>query len=133
MMENLFTVQSYNPRSHVVVNTNTTAIVYRKEDLWQTVVVCDLLNQIEFCNKRIALLGNMTMNRNEWKFITEYYRVTRMEAVNAAAVVGGAPPIKYCGGCKDQDRKVQAVYLGNENYYCELHAGVCGHTTERIW
>ena len=131
-----FKLQSYNPVSHVVINTNTTGIVFRDGELWRCTAICDLLNQIELCNARIASLGAMSIPKHQWQFVTEYYRVTRGQAINAAAIIGGDIPIKYCTLCTCENRKVQAIHrhdVPDGSYYCDFHGKELNITTERIW
>jgi hypothetical protein len=132
-----FKLQSYNPVSHVVININTTAIVFRSEELWRCTIICDLLNQIEFCNNRIAALGAANMPKHQWQFVTEYYRVTRGQALNAAAIIGGEFPIKYCCECLDGGKNVQAVHVhqtpSGPAAYCDFHKTQLKLLTERIW
>jgi len=136
-VSDLFKVQSYNPRSHVVINTYTTAITYRSDELWNCIMVSDLLNQVEFCNKRIALLGSLAMPQTTWQFVTEYYRVTRTQALNTAQVIGGGIPIHYCAVCQLHGRKVQATYKQDDGitntYVCDLHRDPEANNIERIW
>jgi len=134
----LFKTQSYNPVSHVVINTGTAAIVFRSEEVWKTIVVADLLNQVEFCNSRIALLSAMYLDTNIFKFVSEYYRVIRQQAINAVHVIGGGIAVRYCIVCKAEGRHVQATYKVDDGL---TDVYVCGHhkdvddaiNIERVW
>lgn len=133
----LFKPQSHNPVSHVVVNISTSSVVYKTEECWKSIVVADLLNQVEFCNQRIALLGAIFMDAGIFKFVSEYYRVTRQEAINAVSIIGGENPIKYCFMCGSEGRKVQATYRLDDGvvdiFVCSHHNDSTAINIERIW
>lgn len=137
----LFKLQSLNPRSHVVLNSGISSIVFRSEEMWECILVCDLLNQIEFCNSRIALLGNLTIPQGTWKFITEYYRVTRFQALNVVTAIGGGSPIEYCKVCEGLARQVQASHKHKFGYFiCDYHKEqfiaedrALNNDFERVW
>ena len=149
MSEQLFKVQHLNPVSHLVINTGLSAVVYRNESYHNVVMVCDLLNQVDLCNKRIALFGsfgNDALPPKKYIFLTEYYRATRTQALNVLRVVAGEVPVVYCEMCRGQGSKVQANHKniygdhGKDFFLCDMHKemliSVSEHDPfnfERIW